>query len=473
MGRFSFSRWIPRSSQNVVNSPRLPEPDAASPRGHPPYSTLADHTLSDDQMALESDPFGSVAGPLLDGGAARSSSIVLRAHTIPALTEDSPPSSSMIDGGIGETPIPVLRSIPSRKRASRSSFFAFSSNRKSRHGTPIIQMPQSQPAPGPRAHIANPSTVPSPLRSDGEDFYYCHSRFSLSQASSPLKARIDTPNTVSIQRRLSSRSHVLLSPDPESEQYPALGSNSPWHSKTHPYACPSSPFVNARGSVTSPDLQSMLASAQDKWQGILVDDDEFDILSFPVPPEQLPSPAPKQPAVEIQLPNTRKRLKTSLSVPDLSAMAKASYRQCGTKAATLLAKRDFLLTPGNWCDTLIFPHPHLKVKQNTPIPGDSVAVGAVHPPMSRPEVASGPLVGDNVPSNKHSFPTLMRIRGVDCTSCMTSDEIRPVRTTSNRERACSVPEMMTPSPPPSITQCAIHFFPSSRYQATDAKNLGC
>ncbi|KAL4079657.1 hypothetical protein J3A83DRAFT_1140318 [Scleroderma citrinum] len=370
-----------------------------------------------------------------------------------------------IDGGIGETPIPPIRALTSQRR---SSFFAFSSNRKSRHGTPIIQMPQSQRSTHLRAHLADPAAIPSPLHTDNEDYYYCHySPSAPSQASSSASPRLDTSNLFPLRKRRSVRSqshHITL--DSDSQQSSPINQYSPIHSQAHPHLYSSSLSARAQTSGTSPyacpTQSSGFRDGQDRLRGGHSDTDEPNILLFPIPPQQPPATARKDPpTVEIQLPPPRGFLRSSFSVPNLSSAARQTS---ATKPLPPGKRRDVLLTAGNWCDTLIFPRPRLKVQHGsiptsrsvvsppcTPIAGDDPSAVAI-PFPPRPATASATLMADSTPSNTQSSPAIAEAAVINSALDTLPEEHHPVPVVSNVDQPDDRPDLLFQSPPPSVTQ---------------------
>lgn len=381
-----------------------------------------------------------------------------------SFAEDSTSVFPKMDGGIGETPIPPIRALVSQKRSRRSSFFAFSSNRKSRHGTPIIHMPQSQQSTRLKAHLADPSDIPSPLRTDNEDYYYC--QYSPSQTSSPAIPRLDTSSLFPLRKRRSVRSqshHVTL--DSDSQQSSPINQSSPSH--LHPHVYSSSLSARAQSSAVPQDACPAQGSSsrdgQERPRGEKSEIDEPDILLFPIPPQQPPAtPRKNSPSVGIRPPQPRGLLRSSFSVPNLSSAVRVADGQTSaTKTPASGKRRDVLLTAGNWCDTLIFPRPRLKVQHgpissrrpvisppSTPIPGDDpgAAVTAFPP---RPATASATLMAGSVTPNTQSPATLAEAAMLNSAVDTVPEEQQPAPVADHADRPDDRPP---PSPPPSVAQ---------------------
>ncbi|KAI6029816.1 hypothetical protein BKA83DRAFT_12948 [Pisolithus microcarpus] len=159
-----------------------------------------------DQSGHTSSPVSSSSGRAVHSPAPEPTMRLRLPAKLPSAA-DSSLAARKVDGGIGEFPVPPFRSPSSRKRSSRT-FFAFSSNRKSHHArTSNMHIPQSQQTPPLKAHLADPNTLPSPLRTDTDDYYYCnYSPVTPCQTSPPAIPRLDTSNTPSLLRRRSTRS---------------------------------------------------------------------------------------------------------------------------------------------------------------------------------------------------------------------------------------------------------------------------
>lgn len=477
MRLFSFSRANFGSNQKPSTNPRYRNSEkfeddwftSSTGASQPPSGVIGS---KEDRNAMQNTPpLNQLPSPLehtLDGhtGQGTTDSRPAPAPHILALSsfaEDSASVFPKMDGGIGETPIPPIRALVSQKRSGRSSFFAFSSNRKSRHGTPIIHMPQSQQSTRLKAHLADPSDIPSPLRTDNEDYYYC--QYSPSQASSPAIPRLDTSSLFPVRKRRSMRSqshHVTL--DSDSQQSSPINQSSPSHS--HPHVYPSSIFARAQSSAVPQDTRpAQGSSSQDGQEGSRGEKsgiDEPDILLFPIPPPQPPAtPRRNSPTVGIRPPQPRGLLRSSFSVPNLSSAARVADGQTSaTKTLASGKRRDVLLTAGNWCDTLIFPRPRLKVQNgpissrrpvisppSTPIPGDDPAVTAF---PRRPATASATLIADSVTPNTQSPAALAEAAMLNSAVDTVPEEQQPAPVADRTDRPDDRP--LLPSPPPSVEQ---------------------
>lgn len=462
----SGSYQKPSTNPRYRNSEKFEDDWFTSSRGphQPPSGVIGSE---DDRPAVQSTPtLDQSPSPLEHTLGATDSRPAPAPHifALSSFAEDSTPVVRKVDGGIGETPIPPSRALVSQKRSCRSSFFAFSSNRKSRHGTPIIQMPQSQQSTHLKARLADPSSIPSPLRTDHEDYYY--SQYSPSHASSPATPRLDTSNLFPIRKRRSVRSqshHITL--DTDSQQSSPINQPSP--SNCHP------PYrsilsSHAQSSAVSPDVRpaegSSSGGGQGRPRGGISDVNEPDILLFPIPPEQPPASLRRNgPTLEIRSPPPRGLLRSSYSVPNLSSAAKAAGGQSSTTRTLASGRRkDLLLTAGNWCDTVVFPRPRLKMQDgstssrrpiisppSTPIPGDDPRVAAT-PFPPRPVTASATLVTDSVMSNAQAPAETPVLNSVL--------DILP-----EEQQPAPVPDQVAdrtddPSPPPSVAQYVVQFY---------------
>ncbi|KAG6331933.1 hypothetical protein ID866_7153 [Astraeus odoratus] len=475
MRLFSFSRATFGSNQKATAVSRIRDAEKieddwhSSPHGpHQPSDgglyTTGDQSATQGDAAF--DPFGTTSEPTLGGHGVVNPEPVVRPHifALSSLAEDSAFVVRKVDGGIGETPVPPIRALVSRKRSSRSSFFAFSSKRRSHHGSPIIQMPQSQQTPRLKAQIADPSALPSPLRTDNEDYYYCNSPFPPSQPSSPVTPRLDTLNFFPPRRKRSVRSQShQITLDSDSQKSSPINYHSPSHS--HPFSV----SANALRSTISSDLPPVqlagLSEERIRPGGGGLGNEESGVLLFPIPPQRLPlTTRDNRAAAEGKLPQARGLLRTSFSVPNLHSAMRATPHQASMKASGPTTKsKDLLLTAGSWCDMLIFPRPRLKANQEpgttkqfvitppcTPIPGDGV--GGIAPTLSsRPDTNSATLVAEHVPPNAQSPPVPLEARIISpALNAPPDEEVMP--SADNPHGPDFEAELSLPTPHPTVSQ---------------------
>ncbi|KIJ14660.1 hypothetical protein PAXINDRAFT_169592 [Paxillus involutus ATCC 200175] len=444
----------------------------------------------------DNDPFRST--PLLGrvGGASPSiRSVAVGASPVPGDSSRSrantfsgpmqPPTLLIpnIDGGIGESPIPLQRSPVSpvrSKRASRINFFAFS-GRKLSHGVPIIQFPQSQrentpdlSMPGgwpsekvikPKAHVADPTSVPPALRTDEEDYYYSYysaltPTFPLSRSATP---RVDSTNPPSFNQ-LSSRHRDHL--DPNSQHSSPVDYS---HTRLqHPYAYPS-PSQEQHPQTPLESDSAQLLQHTDSLQHRL----QASRTGVNPTPNIMPtSSANSQVKWETQL-RHQPLLRASTSVPNLASAAKSSLQPPGKMNAVPASRRqERWLAAETWCDALLFPRPRFKVKQGpwqytgasqrivtTHIEGDpngSIRAGS----PGRPRSVSATL------NTARARPTLTKSRsaadlrkpstGLSRSGFEPALETLVDEPTPRESVADHVPsseaELSLPDPPPSLTQ---------------------
>ncbi|KIK93989.1 hypothetical protein PAXRUDRAFT_26108 [Paxillus rubicundulus Ve08.2h10] len=393
-----------------------------------------------------------------------------------------------IDGGIGESPIPLQRfpGSPMRsRRASRMNFFAFSSGRKWSHGVPIIQFPQSQQQstpdismPGgwpsekvikPRALVADPTSIPPELRNHEEDYYYSY--YSTLTPTSPLSRsatpRIDSTNTPSKQLCSQHQDHF----DPNSQHSSPVDNS---HTRLqHPYAYPSplqeqepleTNFAQPLQHTDSLQPQHRLQSSRTDVNPTLT----ANIMLTSGASSQL-----EWETSEAQL-RPQPQLRTSTSAPNLAFTAKSSLQPPSKKNAVPATKRkERWLAVETWCDALIFPRPRFKIKQapgqysgasqriaSTPVQGESNRIVRVGSP-GRPRSVSATL------NTGRARPTLTKSRsaadlGKPFTSGLSRSGFEPALETlidepTPRESVVDqVPfveaELSLLDPPPSLTQ---------------------
>ncbi|KAH7887119.1 hypothetical protein F5I97DRAFT_1927401 [Phlebopus sp. FC_14] len=289
------------------------------------------------------------------------------------------------DGGIGESPIPLHRSVlpVPPKRSSRMGFFAFSSNRKN-HGPSIIQMPPSQqvagsdlgsvqPMPGgwhlgkAHAHLADPSVIPSALRTEDQDYYYTYYSTLIPSPDSP-SSRLpdaDNPNIALFNRSPSRHLNRNGNSGPDSQQSSPVEFYSPTLTQTqHPYAytpsLPPQPQHPTKSSEPLPLRHATSQQIQQRQQGTV---SGANLSRTPFSPE--PGTRTQGEASELQQGTPLTPLRTSMSVPNLSSTTGPNCRPVtGTKVTTSVTKsKQRWLSAETWCDALLFPRPRFKVEQ--------------------------------------------------------------------------------------------------------------
>ncbi|KAI6116356.1 hypothetical protein F5141DRAFT_1102789 [Pisolithus sp. B1] len=430
MGLFSFSRGGIGSNQKATVTADAEKYDVdwfAPARPLHKVSSGLLHAESDpveaprdtgpDQSGHASSPVSSSSGRAVQSPAPEPTIHLRLPATLPSAA-DSSLAAQKVDGGIGEFPVPPFRSPSSRKRFSRN-FFAFSSNRKSHHvRTSNIHVPQSQQPSPFKAHLADPNTLPSPLRTDTDDYYYCnYSPVTPCRTSPPAIPHLETSNTPSLLRRRSTRSQshgaTLDSDSQQSSPLKYLSSDT----STHPFAGPSalSPYI--RNPTIYPDSPVLPSGTEGGLEGQLRRN-EPEVLMFPIPPPQpLVIIEEKRNADEIRPPKPAGILRSSFSVPNFSSVGGVTLRQPGARVARPAKRgKDIFLTAGNWCDTIIFPRPRLKAKHGpmatsqpiisppcTPVPAEGTdGITSTFP--LRPDVASSTVVADPVRTTARSPP---------------------------------------------------------------------
>lgn len=417
-----------------------------------------------DQSEHMSSPVSSSSGRGVHALASGPNTIHL---CLPAVDSSATAAPKPVDGGIGEFPVPTFRSPPSRRRFSRT-FFAFSSSRKSHHArTSNVQLPQSQPSLSPlKAHLADPNLLPSPLRTDNDDYYYCnYSPITPSRTSPPVTPRLDTSNNPSLMRKRSTRSQSHgATLDSDSQQSSPLNYFSS-DTGVYPFAHVSAVSSHVRNPSIYPD-SPLLPSGTEGGSGGGPRRDELEVLTFPIPPQEpLAIIEEKRSVDEIRPPRPAGILRSSFSVPNLSSVAGEASRQPSARVAHPAKKsRDIFLAAGNWCDMIVFPRPRLKAKHGpkpssqpdinpprTPIPTRGRGgITSISPP--RPGLLSSTLATDHIPPTSRSPLAPGEARVVASALGTPGDGLPPAPAANNPSGPHGRAGLPLPSPsPPSLT----------------------
>lgn len=476
MGLFPFSRGGIGSNQETTTTADSEKYDVdwfAPARPLHKVSSGLLHVESDqveaardtvpDQSGHTSSPVSSSSGRAVHSPAPEPTMRLRLPAKLPSAA-DSSLAARKVDGGIGEFPVPPFRSPSSRKRSSRT-FFAFSSNRKSHHArTSNMHIPQSQQTPPLKAHLADPNTLPSPLRTDTDDYYYCnYSPVTPCQTSPPAIPRLDTSNTPSLLRGRSTRSQSHgATVDSDSQQSSPLNYFSS-DTCTHPFAGASAVSPYIRNPSVYPDSPVLPSGTRGALEGQLRRN-EPEVLTFPIPPPQPPLIIEEKRNVdEIRPPKPAGILRSSFSVPNFS-MGGVTLRQPGMRARPAKRGRDIFLTAGNWCDTIIFPRPRLKAKLGptatsqpiisppcTPVPADGTDDIAFTFPL-RPDVVSSTVVADPIRTTARSPSPPAEARAVVSALDIPRDgsQLPPVVDNSGGQSGQAGLPLPNP-PPPSLT----------------------
>lgn len=302
-----------------------------------------------------------------------------RANTAPS---DSFPRPLLIpDGGIGESPVPPHRAFgpPNRsKRSSCTTFFAFSSKRKSAHGPPTVHIPQLQqdllvPAHSvsgkwvsdsgqTQVHLINSSSVPSPLQTDDEEYYYSYCASSTPIPSHSASPRPDQTN-ISPSKQLSSRQQDLVGiPDLHSQHSSPVDFH-PSRAHIHPYAYSTPLGSNAYFKTidTAPALRHATSQPFQLHPEGSRSDINTGLAHGRIPPPQLGhGTSQSQPCLR------QPQLKTSMSTPNLaSGAAPVRPRSVIKKKLPKSKGQERWLSAETWWDALLSPSPRFKVKQTS------------------------------------------------------------------------------------------------------------
>ena len=350
-----------------------------------------------------------------------------RANTAPS---DSLPLHLLTPNtDIGESPNPVHPSFvpPVRtKRSSFTTFFAFSSKRKSNHGAPVVHLPQLQQdlvpphsVPGKWLSesgqtdvlLITPSAIPSPLRTDEEEYYYSyHTPTFPSHSTSPHP---DATNT-SPSKRLSLRQQDPIENQDLHSQLPSPVDRHPSHTQIqHPYAY-STPLYSRPHPKPIDPAPSLRHATSQPFHHHPPSDINSTLAHSGAPSSHLGH------QVYMNQPHlSQPQLKTSISTPNLvSGAAPVRVRSVLNKRAPTKSKgRERWLSAETWWDALLSPSPRFKVKQ-----------------APRPHTTTGTVIRDPVSVPVEGEPN--RILGVTFPSV---PAVRP--------RAVSVTTHVRPTPP--------------------------
>ncbi|KAG9309962.1 hypothetical protein JVU11DRAFT_9995 [Chiua virens] len=400
----------------------------------------------------ESDPFGGNPPPVYRG-------VGLDARTDPpdrsraranTMTDSLPPRLLIPNGDVRQLPSPIPRSLvpPVRpKRSSFTNFFAFSSKRRSSQGPPIHQPdllapPQSVSVPDgsqSEAHLVNPSSIPSPLLADEEEYYYSYYA-SLTPTFPPHPASPHPDSTnVSLTRRLSARQQDIAgNTDLDSSHSSPVASRSPHTQMQHPYVY-SSPLYSKSYSkiiVTAPTLRHA--------------------TSQPLQPRSPTSHTDigsgiRAPHLGHELSSSKQPLKTSMSTPNLASGA-ASVRPRSfirKRPPTRPKGQERWLSAETWWDALFSPSPRFKVKQ---APRPHTASGRIVRDVRTPVgVESSRTLGSTTVS---SLPTA-RPRAVSISSVASNVRPTPPGLTRSRSAADLIGQPSTSAIPRAVFEPAL------------------
>ena len=303
----------------------------------------------------------------------------------PRARANTAPSSSLpplLIPDIGESPTPAHRSLapPVRpKRSSFTTFFAFSSKSRPAHDAPIVH----HSVPGRQVQLINSASVPSPLRTEEEDYYYSY------YASSPSPH----PDTTSKHRQ----QDLIGNPDLDSQ----LSSPADSHIR-HPFSY--SPHSKQRSDTTDTAPPLRHATSQPLHHH----------------PHASAVNAGRIPTSH-GAPHLQSELKTSVSTPNLAASVRP--RSLIRKKPTRSKTQDRWLSAETWWDALFSPSPRFKVKQ-APRPDPTIVNDHVSKPVQRepnsnlgvtfpsvPAVRPRAVSATSATSNtKPTFPALPRSR---------------------------------------------------------------
>ena len=380
-----------------------------------------------------------------------------RANTAPSSSQ--PPPLLIPDGGIGESPNPVHRSLgpPARpKRSSFTTFFAFSSKRRSTHD--LLAPSHSVPGrwvPGSgqtQVQLINTASVPSPLRTDEEEYYYSY--YASLTPTVPASSQPDPTNS-------SQQQDLIGNPDLDS-QFSSPVDSPPSHTHIrHPYSYStplySKPYPNTID--TAPPLRH--ATSQPLRHHPLISPSGVHAGSRP-PTSHLGHRAPHL---------LQSELKTSMSTPNLVTGAASVRPRSLLRKKPTRSKGERWLSAETWWDALFSPSPRFKVKQaprpdpatgtivnnhaGNPIqhePNRNLSVTFPSVPAVRPRAVSATSATSNT---KPTYPTISRSRSAADLSGQPS--------TSATQRAAFEPALETlvdqPTPPPDQRSASDTEFP--------------
>lgn len=364
-----------------------------------------------------------------------------RANTAPS---NSLPPPLIPDGGIGESPVPAHRSLglPNRsKRSSCTTFFAFSSKRKSTQGPPIVHIPQLQQdllvpphsvsgrwvsdSGQTQVHLINPSSIPSPLQTDDDEYYYSYCASSTPIPSHSASPRPDQTNT-SPSKRLSSRQQDLVgNPDLDS-LHPSPVDSHPSHThRHHPYGYSTPLGLNAHFKTigTAPPLRHATSQTFQLHPEGSRSDINTGLAHGRIPPSQLGHGTSKSQPDLLQ-----SQLKTSMSTPNLtSGVVQVRPRSVINKKLPRSKGQERWLSAETWWDALFSPSPRFKVRQ---APRPHMATGRnIHDPVTKPvEGEPNNNLGVTFPSVPAPRPRAVSVTPV-------TPNVRPVHPTLTRSRS--------------------------------------
>lgn len=240
-----------------------------------------------------------------------------------------------------------------QKRSSFTTFFAFSSKRRSTNGTPVPGrwVGQSQ------VHVANPASIPSALEADDEEYYYSY--------SVPLTPTVPFAANRSPSKQLPFRQQDLIG-NPDLDSQPS----SPVDSHTrirHPYAYSTPLHPRLRHATSQPFHPQGSSSGPDAGPA-----------HNTVPSSHLGHGTSSHPA----------ELKASMSTPNLaSGPPPVRPRSILRKKLSMRSKaQERWLSAETWWDALFSPSPRFKVKRAprpTPVP-DRIVSPVNEPPQAGP-----------------------------------------------------------------------------------------
>ena len=391
---------------------------------------------------LEPDPFRG--HPLPTGSILRTDHLDLpraRANTAPS---DSFPAHLLSpNDDIGGSPNPVHRSFvpPVRtKRSSFTTFFAFSSKRKSNHDAPVVRLPQlqrdllvpPQSVPGrwvpesgqTEVHLINSSAIPSPLLADDEEYYFSYCT-SLTPIHSPsISPRPDATNVPPSERLLRQRDPIG-NPDLDSQLSSPVDTR-PSHTQIqHPYAysTPLHSKPHSRVVGATPSLRHATSQPFQHHPRHFSSDVNPMLVQGGAPSSQLGHQASKShPHL------SQPQLKTSISTPNLASGAMSVSARSVTKKrpSTGSKGKERWLSAETWWDALLSPSPRFKAKQ---APRPHTATGRiVHDPVSTPaEGKPNKILGVTFPSVPTARPRAVSV----------APSVRPISPTLTRSRSAT------------------------------------
>lgn len=364
-----------------------------------------------------------------------------RANTVPSNSLSQ--SLSIPNGDIGESPGPTHRSLGPPNRSNRSScttFFAFSSKRKSTQGPPIVHIPQLQQdllvpphsvsgrwvsdTSQTQVHLINPSSIPSPLQTDDEEYYYSHYT-SLSPIPSHCASPCPDSTNVPSSKRLSSRQQDLIgNPDLHSQHSSSVDPHPshPYIHHSYGYPTPLSSNAYSKAIDTVPRLRHATSQPFQHPQDFC-SDINAGLAHGRKPPSRLGHETSRSQPDLLQ-----RQLKTSMSTPNLaSGAAPVQPRSLMKKKLPRSKGKERWLSAETWWDALLSPSPRFKVKQ-TPRPHTAIGRN-IHDSVTKP------VQGEPNKNLGVTFPSVPapRPRAVSVTSV--TPNVRPIHPTLTRSRS--------------------------------------